>query len=196
VRPFIVHVGTAVPLRRTEVDTDQIIPARFCVTTTRDGHADALFADWRGKADFVLDRPERKGATVLIAGNNFGTGSSREFAVWALQDFGFRAVIAPKYGDIFYDNSLVNGLLVIRLPELAVEELQAATEEDATVSVEIDLVECRVRCRGKEYSFTVEPDARARLIAGVDLIEATLSHESLIGDYEKNRHPLLPTTMA
>ncbi|MEV8312035.1 3-isopropylmalate dehydratase small subunit [Streptomyces flavidovirens] len=115
---FTVHRGTAAPLRRSNVDTDQIIPVRFLNHSHRTGHADALFADWRQDPEFVLNQPAHQGASVLVAGSDFGTGSSREYAVWALQNYGFRVVIAPRFGDIFHGNALVNGLLPVTAPDL------------------------------------------------------------------------------
>ncbi|MEW2395739.1 3-isopropylmalate dehydratase small subunit [Streptomyces sp. NPDC046862] len=191
---FTVHTGTAVPLRRTDVDTDQIIPARFCASTRRTGHADALFADWRAEPGFVLDRPEREGASVLVAGRDFGTGSSREYAVWALKDHGFRAVIAPRYGDIFRGNALVNGLLAVVLPARAVERLWELTEADARTEVTVDLESREVRCAGLAEPFDVEEDARRRLLGGLDQIADTLRFEADIARYEAGRRPALPVT--
>ncbi|MEU5048452.1 3-isopropylmalate dehydratase small subunit [Streptomyces sp. NPDC021096] len=191
---FTVHTGTAVPLRRSDVDTDQIIPARFCVSSSRTGHADSLFADWRDDPSFVLNRPAHRGATVLVAGNDFGTGSSREYAVWALQDYGFRAVIAPRYGDIFRGNSLLNGLLTIVVPADVVERLWQEIEADPAVSVVVDLERLEVRCAGVVQPFSLDEDVRARLLAGHDLIAATLQYEDEIAAYERGRRPALPTT--
>ncbi|WP_255687038.1 3-isopropylmalate dehydratase small subunit [Pseudonocardia sp. TRM90224] len=193
-RPFTVHTGTAAPLRRSNVDTDQIIPARFCVRSTRSGHADSLFADWRDDPGFVLNRPGHRGATVLVAGNDFGIGSSREYAVWALQDYGFRAVIAPRYGDIFRENSLLNGLLTVTVPIEAVEEIWAAVEADPAEPVTVDLERLQVRCAGNVTAFDLDPDVRERLLHGLDAIAMTLREEELIVRYEASRHPALPTT--
>src|SRR6478735_5534730 len=121
--PFTVHTGVAAPLRRTDVDTDQIIPVRFLTHSSRTGFADKLFHDWREEPDFVLNDPAYADATVLVAGRDFGTGSSREYAVWALQNYGFRAVIAPRFGDIFRGNALTNGLLTVTLPAETVERI-------------------------------------------------------------------------
>jgi 3-isopropylmalate/(R)-2-methylmalate dehydratase small subunit len=191
---FTLHTGTAVPLRRTDVDTDQIIPVRFCASTSRDGHADALFADWRAEPGFVLDRPERRGASVLVAGHDFGTGSSREYAVWALQDYGFRVVIAPRFGDIFRGNSLMNGLLSVVLPAAAVERLWELTEADPRIEVTVDLERLRVRCADVVEPFTIEDDARRRLLGGLDAIADTLRFEKDIARYEASRRPSLPLT--
>ncbi|MFF7727248.1 3-isopropylmalate dehydratase small subunit [Streptomyces sp. NPDC008001] len=191
---FTVHTGTAVPLRRSDVDTDQIIPARFCVSSSRTGHADALFADWRDDPSFVLNRPAHRGATVLVAGNDFGTGSSREYAVWALQDYGFRAVIAPRYGDIFRGNSLLNGLLTVVVPQETVDRLWELTEADPAVGVTVDLERLEVRCAGLTQPFELDEAVRARLLSGDDLISATLRHEAAIAAYERDRRPALPVT--
>ncbi|RAJ38592.1 3-isopropylmalate/(R)-2-methylmalate dehydratase small subunit [Kitasatospora sp. SolWspMP-SS2h] len=191
---FTVHRGTAVPLRRSDVDTDQIIPVRFCASTDRDGHADALFADWRDDPGFVLNRPEHRGATILLAGNDFGTGSSREYAVWALQDYGFRVVVAPRYGDIFRGNSLMNGLLTIVLPSAVVTGLWEAVEADPAVPLVVDLEALELRCGDRVHPFELDAEARDRLLAGLDPIDATLRDENEIEAYEKNRRPALPTT--
>ncbi|MEV5241382.1 3-isopropylmalate dehydratase small subunit [Streptomyces cinnamoneus] len=191
---FTVHTGTAVPLRRSDVDTDQIIPARFCVSSSRTGHAASLFADWREDPEFVLNRPAHRGATVLVAGNDFGTGSSREYAVWALQDYGFKAVIAPRYGDIFRGNSLLNGLLTVVVPAGVVERLWQLIEADPAVGVVVDLERLEVRCAGLVQPFALDEDVRARLLAGHDTISATLQYEDEIAAYERGRRPALPTT--
>ncbi|MEU2623246.1 3-isopropylmalate dehydratase small subunit [Streptomyces sp. NPDC007157] len=193
---FTVHTGTAVPLRRTDVDTDQIIPVRFCASTRRTGHADALFADWRAEPGFVLDRPERAGASVLVAGQDFGTGSSREYAVWALRDFGFRAVLAPRFGDIFRGNALMNGLLAVVVPAEAVERLWELTEGDPRVAVTVDLERREVRCAGLVQAFDIDPDVRSRLLGGLDGIADTLRYEAEIARYEAGRRPALPVTRA
>ncbi|WP_267244246.1 3-isopropylmalate dehydratase small subunit [Streptomyces sp. PR69] len=193
-KKFTVHQGAAAPLRRTDVDTDQIIPVRFCASTTRDGHADALFADWRDDPEFVLSKPEHRAATVLIAGSDFGTGSSREYAVWALQDYGFRAVIAPRYGDIFRANSLMNGLVTVVLPVTDVEWLWELTEADPAAAVTVDLELLEVRAGGRTFPFTLDPEIRHRILHGIDPIGATLLHEEDIARYEAARRPALPVT--
>src|SRR5450432_1519465 len=132
---FTTHTGRALPLRRNNVDTDQIIPAVYLKRVTRTGFEDGLFAAWRSDPDFVLNKPEYAGADVLVAGPDFGTGSSREHAVWALQNYGFRAVISPRFADIFRGNSLKGGLLTVELPVAVVEEIWAATEADPTAQV-------------------------------------------------------------
>lgn len=142
---FTAHTGRAVPLRRSNVDTDQIIPAHWLKKITRDGFEDGLFEAWRKDPEFITNRPERAGATVLVAGPDFGTGSSREHAVWALQNFGFKAVISSRYADIFRGNSLKNGLLTVVLPQETVDALWELTEADPTAEITVDLVARQVR---------------------------------------------------
>src|SRR3954451_15951683 len=146
--PFTTHTGTALPLRRSDVDTDQIIPAVYLKRITRHGFEDALFAAWRQDPDFVLGRPEYAGATVLVAGPNFGTGSSREHAVWALADYGFRVVISPRFADIFRGNSLKGGLLPVQLGADVVTALQDLVDADPTTQITVDLVAREVRAPG------------------------------------------------
>ncbi|HWO64835.1 MAG TPA: 3-isopropylmalate dehydratase small subunit [Umezawaea sp.] len=191
---FTVHIGTAVPLRRSDVDTDQIIPVRFLTLSERTGHADSLFADWRDDPDFVLNREVHKGSTILLAGNDFGTGSSREYAVWALLDYGFRAVVAPRFGDIFRGNASLNGLLPVVVPAEVVERLWQAVEADSSVPVTVDLERLEVRCGPLVEPFTVDERARERLLAGTDPIDATLAHRDDIEAYEANRRRSLPVT--
>ena len=186
-RPLTVHTGTAVPLRIAGVDTDQIIPARFCTRSTRTGHADALFADWRTDPAFVLNDPAYHGATVLIAGPNFGIGSSREYAVWALADYGFRVVIAERFGDIFRGNAMLNGLPALRLPAAAVARLWELVEADPATPVTVDLRRCEIRCGGLSWEFELDEDTRSRLMSGLDAIGATLRHETEIAAYERRR---------
>lgn len=192
---FTIHHGTAVPLRRSDVDTDQIIPVRFLNHSQRTGHADALFADWRADPGFVLNKPEYQGASVLLAGNDFGTGSSREYAVWALLNYGFRAVVAPRFGDIFHGNALMNGLLPVTLPEETVEGLMDAVTAEPARRVTIDLTESSLRCGEVNASFRIEEGARRRLLSGLDLIADTLRYEDDIASYERSaRRPAMPTT--
>jgi len=146
--PFVTHTGRALPLRRTNVDTDQIIPAVYLKRVTREGFGDGLFAAWREDPSFVLNQPRYAGATILVAGRDFGTGSSREHAVWALLDYGFRAVIAPRFGDIFRNNSTKAGLLPVVLPEKVVALIQDAAEGEPPAEVTVDLERCEVRVVG------------------------------------------------
>ncbi|MFD4754287.1 3-isopropylmalate dehydratase small subunit [Streptomyces sp. NPDC058426] len=191
---FTIHRGTAVPLRRSNVDTDQIIPVRFCTRSTRHGHADALFADWRDDPSFALNRHEHQGASVLVAGTDFGTGSSREYAVWALQDYGIRAVIAPRFGEIFRGNAALNGLLTVVVPTEVVESLWAAASADPVTEVTVDLERLEVRWLDRTQSFTFDPEIRRRLMTGLDPIAATLSHAEEIATYERGRRAHLPLT--
>jgi 3-isopropylmalate/(R)-2-methylmalate dehydratase small subunit len=187
VQPFTVHTGTAMPLRRTDVDTDQIIPTRFVPYFSRTGYANALFADWRDDPAFVLNVPQYGGATILVAGNDFGTGSSRESAVWALQAAGFRAVLAPRFGDIFRGSSLMKGLLTIVVPGDVVEHLWELIERDPALAIAVDLERLEVRFADTVQPFTLDDDVRERLLAGRDPIAVTLQYEADIAAYERTR---------
>lgn len=191
---FTTHTGRAVPLRRGNVDTDQIIPAHWLKKVTRDGFEDGLFEAWRKDPEFVLNRPERAGATVLVAGPDFGTGSSREHAVWALQNYGFKAVISSRFADIFRGNSLKNGLLTVLLPQPVVEELWQLTEADPAQRVTVDLVDRVVRAGSLEAPFELDENARWRLLEGLDDISLTLRHEDDIAAYEAGRPAFKPRT--
>jgi 3-isopropylmalate/(R)-2-methylmalate dehydratase small subunit len=191
-QPLTRHEGRALALRRSDVDTDQIIPAEFCKRLTKSGYEDALFAHWRKEPDFVLNRPAADGATILVAGHNFGTGSSREHAVWALRDWGFTAVIATSFGDIFLRNALKNGLLAVRLDDEAVSYLAGRAEEGG-FTVLVDLVEQVVRADGRTWSFEVDQRARRLLLNGLDDIAVTIEREDRIAAYERGRHAFLPT---
>ena len=193
---FTTHTGTAVPLRRSNVDTDQIIPAVYLKRVTRHGFADGLFAAWRGDPEFVLNSPRYSGASVLLAGPDFGTGSSREHAVWALQDYGFRAVISPRFADIFRGNSLKGGLLTVQLPQPTVDRLWAAVEADPATEVTVDLVAREVRCGGLVEAFEIDDYTRWRLLEGLDDIGLTLRHAADIDAFEAGRPAWLPTTTA
>ncbi|MFC6879166.1 MULTISPECIES: 3-isopropylmalate dehydratase small subunit [Actinomadura] len=190
--PITAHTGRAVALRRDQVDTDQIIPASFCKRLTKSGYADALFAGWRKDPGFVLDRPEHAGATVLVAARNFGTGSSREHAVWALRDGGFAAVIASSFGDIFRRNAWRNGLLAVELPEEAVAALADAAEADPGFTVTIDLAGLTVTAGGDRWEFTANERQRRLLMEGLDEIAVTLAEDEAITAYESARHDWLP----
>ncbi|WP_037143740.1 3-isopropylmalate dehydratase small subunit [Rhodococcoides fascians] len=192
--PFTEHTGAGVPLRISDVDTDQIIPARFCVGVTKEGYGDALLHDWRAQPDFVLNRPEHKGATVLIAGENFGVGSSREMAVWALQNYGFKVVLAPRFGDIFRGNSLKNGLLTITLEQHQIDLLWKAVETAPSEPITVDLLRRHVRCDGQTFGFELDDNARWRLLNGYDDISLTLRNVGDIDAYEATRRRTLPTT--
>jgi len=194
--PFITHTGRAVPLRRTNVDTDQIIPAVYLKRVSREGFGEGLFAAWREDPTFVLNQSRYDGATILVAGTDFGTGSSREHAVWALQDYGFRVVIAPRFGDIFRNNSTKAGLLPVQLPEETVAALQAAAEADPAPSVTVDLKARQVRAEGGlTASFEIDDYTQWRLMEGLDDIGLTLRHESEVAAFEAKRPGWLPATL-
>jgi 3-isopropylmalate/(R)-2-methylmalate dehydratase small subunit len=191
---FTTHTGTAVPLRRSNVDTDQIIPAVYLKRITRTGFEDGLFSAWRAnEPDFVLNRSTYDGATILFAGPDFGTGSSREHAVWALMDYGFKAVIAPRFGDIFRGNSLKTGLLTVVLPEKIVQRLWDDIEADPRTAVTVDVVGRQVRWDGEVHDFELDDYTRWRLMEGLDDIGITLRHTDAVSEYESSRKSWLPT---
>jgi 3-isopropylmalate/(R)-2-methylmalate dehydratase small subunit len=192
--PFTTHTGRALPLRRSNVDTDQIIPAEYLKRVTRTGFADGLFAAWRKDPSFVLNDERYAGASVLLAGPDFGTGSSREHAVWALADHGFRAVISPRFADIFRGNALKGGLLPVVLPEPVVEQLQSMAERDPSCEVTVDLVAREVRAGDVVASFELDDYTRWRLMEGLDDIGLTLRHADEISAFESARPAWLPTT--
>ncbi|MFG1945097.1 3-isopropylmalate dehydratase small subunit [Nonomuraea sp. NPDC048826] len=192
---FTTHTGKAAPLRRSNVDTDQIIPAVWLKQVSRTGFEKGLFAAWREDPSFVLNDPAHAGASILVSGPDFGTGSSREHAVWALQQYGFRVVIAARFGDIFRNNSTKMGLLPVVLPGDRVEELQRAVEADPELQVTVDLVERQVRWAGEAVAFEIDDYTRWRLMEGLDDIGLTLRHAGNIDAYENGRQPWLPTTV-
>ncbi len=192
---FTTHTGRAVPLRRSNVDTDQIIPAVYLKRVTRTGFADGLFAAWRNDPEFVLNKPEYASATILIVGPDFGTGSSREHAVWALQDYGFKAVISARFADIFRGNSLKGGLLTVQLPQETVERLWELVEADPATEVTVDLVGREVRAGEIVAPFELDDYTRWRLMEGLDDIGLTLRHEADIAAYEEKRPTWKPTTL-
>jgi 3-isopropylmalate/(R)-2-methylmalate dehydratase small subunit len=187
------HTGTCVALRRDDVDTDQIIPAQFCKRLTKSGYDDALFASWRKDPEFVLNRPERRDASVLVAGHNFGTGSSREHAVWALRDWGFAVVVASSFGDIFRRNALKNGLLAVELPEAVVAELADRADAGAAFSIEVDLEAQELRAGDLRHAFEVDEQARWLLLNGLDHIAVTLDKDAAIEAHERSRPRWLPS---
>jgi 3-isopropylmalate/(R)-2-methylmalate dehydratase small subunit len=193
---FHVHTGTALPLRRSNVDTDQIIPAEYLKRITRTGFEDGLFAAWRKDPDFVLNRPEFDGVSVLVAGPDFGTGSSREHAVWALLDYGFKVVISSRFGDIFRGNSGKAGLLAAITDQKVVEELWSRIEDDPSVEVTIDLENKVIRCDHFEADFEIDDYTRWRLLEGLDDIGITLGHADSISAYESKRPSYKPSTIA
>jgi 3-isopropylmalate/(R)-2-methylmalate dehydratase small subunit len=189
---FTVHTGRAVPLRRSNVDTDQIIPAVYLKRVTRTGFADGLFAAWREDPEFVLNDHRYSGASILVTGPDFGTGSSREHAVWALRDWGFRAVVAPRFGDIFRQNALNTGLLPVELELTVVELLWGLVEADPATPVRVDVAARRISAGGHTWEFPLDEFSRWRLLEGMDDIGLTLRHQSAIAAYERTRPPFLP----
>lgn len=191
---FIVHTGTAAPLRRSNVDTDQIIPAEYLKRITRHGFEDGLFAAWRKDPDFVLNRPEHQGVTVLVAGPDFGTGSSREHAVWALQDYGFAVVLSSRFADIFRGNSGKGGLLTAQVDQAVIEALWAAIEADPGLEVTVDLEKRQVTAGDIQADFDVDDYVRWRLMEGLDDIGITLQYADEITAFEASRPEWKPTT--
>jgi 3-isopropylmalate/(R)-2-methylmalate dehydratase small subunit len=188
---FTTHTGVGVPLRRSDVDTDQIIPAEYLKRVTRTGFEDGLFAAWRNDPSFVLNNPVYAEGSVLVAGPNFGTGSSREHAVWALQNYGFKAVLSPRFGDIFRGNSGKAGLLTGKVDEKVVQRLWDYLDENPGATVTVDLESRTVRAGegpdAIEDSFDIDDYTRWRLLEGLDDIGITLGHEADISAYEANR---------
>jgi 3-isopropylmalate/(R)-2-methylmalate dehydratase small subunit len=186
VKPVRVVEGRAVPLERSDVDTDQIIPSDWLKRVERTGFGRGLFSEWRDDPDFVLNRPDYVGASVLVAGPRFGIGSSREHAVWALMDYGFEAVIAPSFGDIFVNNSSKQGLVIVVLDASDVEELTALIKADTSrlVVVDVDRRSVEVPDAGFQRHFDIDPITRERLLNGWDDIGHTMLRESAIAAYE------------
>jgi 3-isopropylmalate/(R)-2-methylmalate dehydratase small subunit len=191
--PFNAHTGHAVCLGRANVDTDQIVPARFCKRITKTGFADALFADWRGDEGFVLNDPGHAGASFLIVGPNFGIGSSREHAAWALVDYGFKAVISTGFGDIFRGNALANGLLPIRLDAVAVARLLSLAESDERMELTVDLGSQRVIHHSATWEFDFDQRAKRMIMAGLDEIAVNQQRCGDLSKYEAIRPRWLPT---
>jgi 3-isopropylmalate/(R)-2-methylmalate dehydratase small subunit len=193
---FTIHTGTALPLRRSNVDTDQIIPAQYLKRVTRTGFEDGLFAAWRTDPDFVLNQSEHAGASILLAGPDFGTGSSREHAVWALQDAGFRVVVSSKFADIFRGNAGKSGLLTAQVTQDVVDRMWTIVEADPSTEVTVDLEARELRSRDFVSSFEVDDYTRWRLLQGLDDIGLTLRHIEKIEEYEVRRPAYLPRTVA
>ncbi len=191
---FSTHTGTALPLRHSNVDTDQIIPASYLKRVTRSGFEDGLFASWRNNPDFVLNQPQYADASILVAGSDFGTGSSREHAVWALLNYGFKVVISTRFGDIFRGNSGKAGLLVAVVDEDTVVALWELVESDPTSTITIDLKNKRIRASGVDAAFEIDDYTRWRLLEGLDDVDITLSHEADISTYEGKRLSTKPVT--
>jgi 3-isopropylmalate/(R)-2-methylmalate dehydratase small subunit len=192
---FTTHTGTALPLRRSNVDTDQIIPAVYLKRVTRTGFEDGLFGAWRNDPSFVLNRPEHAGASVLVAGPDFGTGSSREHAVWALMDYGFRVVLSSRFADIFRGNSGKAGLLAAEVDQEVVEGIWSLVEADPTTEVTVDLERCQVRAGELVAPFTIDDYTRYRLLNGLDDVGITLSHADDIAAFEDQRPTWKPVTL-
>ncbi len=192
---FTTHTGTGVPLRRSNVDTDQIIPAVYLKRVTRSGFEDGLFSAWRNDPEFVLNKAEYKAGTILVAGADFGTGSSREHAVWALQNYGFKAVLSSRFADIFRGNSMKAGLLTVILTESEIEAIWVAIEADATTQITVDLENRQVRYGSTTLSFAIDDYTRWRLIEGLDDIDLTLKHVDAISAFEKARPAFKPVTL-
>ena len=192
---FISHTGTGVPLRRSNVDTDQIIPAAYLKRVTRNGFEDGLFSAWRNDPEFVLNQDAYKSGTVLVAGSDFGTGSSREHAVWALQNYGFKAVISSRFADIFRGNSLKGGLLTVIISQEEVEKLWSAIESDPSTQITVDLDSRTVSYGSTSLSFELDDYTRWRLMEGLDDIGLTLAQEASINTFEATRSNLKPQTL-
>jgi 3-isopropylmalate/(R)-2-methylmalate dehydratase small subunit len=188
--------GTAVPLTRSDVDTDQIIPAEWLKRVERTGFGAGLFATWRDDRDFVLNDERFAGASILVAGNNFGTGSSREHAVWAILDYGFDAVIAPRFSDIFRNNCTKNGLVPVVLPAPVVERIQQAVLDDPTLEITVDMerLQVEVPALGIVEAFPMDPNTQHRFLNGLDDVGITLTHVDEIGTYETKRPAWMPAS--
>jgi len=192
VNPVSQVSGQMAPLDRADVDTDQIIPKQFLKRIERTGYGPFLFFDWRAGGDFVLDKPEHAGASVLVTGANFGCGSSREHAPWALRDFGFKAIISPSFADIFLANCYKTGILAVTLPERQVRHLMDLVVEDPTTRVTVDLEKQEVRGDGFGYRFEIDAFARNCLLHGLDEIALVERHDSEIAAFESRRPAWLP----
>ena len=192
---FIKHTGTGLPLRRSNVDTDQIIPAVYLKRVTRSGFEDGLFAAWRSDPEFVLNQEAFKKGTVLVAGADFGTGSSREHAVWALQNYGFKAVISSRFADIFRGNSLKGGLLTIIVSQEDVEALWSAIESAPDTAITVDLETRTVSYNSMVLEFAIDDYTRWRLMEGLDDIGLTLKQTDSIDEFEKTRADYKPKTL-
>jgi 3-isopropylmalate/(R)-2-methylmalate dehydratase small subunit len=198
VKSVRVITGRGVPLTRSDVDTDQIIPSDWLKRVSRTGFGEGLFSEWREGSDFVLNQARYDGASILVAGPNFGTGSSREHAVWALQDYGFEAVVSPRFGDIFRNNSLKMGLVPVTLSHAIVERLQVALDEDPALELVVD-VEARrfaVPALGIDESFELDDFTQHRLLEGLDDVGITLTHDDDIASYETRRPAWMPSVPA
>ena len=192
---FIKHIGTGVPLRRSNVDTDQIIPAVYLKRVTRSGFEDGLFSAWRSDPEFVLNQEAYKKGTILVAGPEFGTGSSREHAVWALQNYGFKVVISSRFADIFRGNSLKSGLLTVVITQENIEALWLAIEANPNLEITVDLESRSVSYESVTIAFELDDYTRWRLMEGLDDIGLTLKHTDSIDAFEEKRPAFKPTTL-
>ena len=192
---FVTHVGTGVPLRRSNVDTDQIIPAVYLKRVTKSGFEDGLFGAWRNDPEFVLNKAEFAGATILVAGVDFGTGSSREHAVWALQNYGFKVVLSSRFADIFRGNSQKAGLLTVVVDQSEIEAIWAAVEADPKTLVTVDLEAKAVSYNGKSIGFEIDDYTRWRLMEGLDDIGLTLKNIDSVSAFEESRPSFKPKTL-
>jgi 3-isopropylmalate/(R)-2-methylmalate dehydratase small subunit len=194
--PVIVVTGTAVPLDRSDIDTDQIIPSDWLKKVERTGFGAGLFSEWRDDREFVLNLPQFGGASILVAGPNFGTGSSREHAVWAIMDYGFEAVISPRFADIFRNNCTKNGLVPVQVSAEVADALMRAVEDDPTLEITIDVERRTVSApaAGIDSEFPLDDATRNRFLQGLDDIGITLGHADKIAGYEAERQPWLPST--
>ena len=192
---FDSHTGVVVPLRRSNVDTDQIIPAVYLKRVTRTGFEDGLFAAWRNDPEFVLNNPAYESGSILVPGPDFGTGSSREHAVWALQNYGFKVIVGSRFGDIFRSNSGKAGLVIATVPQGTVEKLWDFAEANPGAEITVSLVDKTVTAGDDVYEFTIDDYTRHRLLEGLDDIGLTLQHEDLISEFEAGRPSWLPRTL-
>jgi 3-isopropylmalate/(R)-2-methylmalate dehydratase small subunit len=191
---FTSHTGVAAPLRHSNVDTDQIIPAEYLKRITRTGYEDALFSAWRQDPDFVLNHPAYASASILVAGPDFGTGSSREHAVWALNDYGFRVVVSSRFADIFRGNAGKGGLVTAEVEQDVVEQLWAILDADRGAEITVDLQDRQIRAGDLVADFTIDEYVRWRLLEGLDDIGITMQHSDAIAAFERQRPDFLPTT--
>ena len=192
---FTSHTGRAIPLRRSNVDTDQIIPAVYLKRVTKSGFQDGLFGAWRNDPEFVLNKPEFAGADILVAGVDFGTGSSREHAVWALQNYGFKVILSSRFADIFRGNSQKAGLLTVVLPQEEIEKIWAAIEADPTTTITVSLVDKTVSYGATTLAFVIDDYTRWRLLEGLDDIGLTVKNIDAVSAFEEKRAPYKPLTL-
>jgi 3-isopropylmalate/(R)-2-methylmalate dehydratase small subunit len=192
---FLTHTGVAAPLKRSAVDTDQIIPAVYLKRVTKTGFEDALFASWRQDPEFVINQPAYQGASILVAGPDFGTGSSREHAVWALRDFGFKVVLSPRFADIFRGNAGKQGLVAGVVSEADIEKLWAAIEAAPGIRMTVDLEARRATLGGIAVPFDIDDYTRWRLLEGLDDIGLTLRNAERIAQFEARREAWRPRTL-